>query len=131
MKPTAVEITAGVPRLAEIRRQRQQLSERRLRLRREQAAAFSPEMAAKIGALGDDLRALEDEERALRSQIRFGPREAILRRAHKEQRLLQELHVREWAPSARRSLRLPALADGQLGSEAGALGGQPALRRGT
>ena len=94
MKPTAVDITSGAPRLAELRWQRQQLSERRLQLRREQAHAFSPDLGAKLVALGSELRGLEDEERALRSHIRFGSREAILKRAYLEQRLLQELDGR-------------------------------------
>ena len=96
MKPTAVDITSGAPRLAQLRWHRQQLSERRLQLRREQANAFSPELAATLVALGSELRGLEDEERALRSRIRFGPREAILKRAYLEQRLLQELEGRSF-----------------------------------
>lgn len=95
MTPVFVDLTSGAPRLAELRWQRQQLSERRLRLRREQAAAFSPELAATVDALGSELRALEDEERALRSRIRFGSRESILKRADLERRLLQEFDVRQ------------------------------------
>ena len=96
MEPTAVDITSGAPRLAELRWQRQQLSERRLQLRREQANAFSPEFGATLVALGKQLRDLEDEERALRSRIRFGSRQSILKRAYLEQRLLQELEGRSF-----------------------------------
>lgn len=94
MKSAAVDITSGAPRLAEFRWQRQQLSERRLQLRREQANAFSPELGPTLVALGSELRGLEDAERALRSRIRFESRETILKRANLEQRLLHELDGR-------------------------------------
>ena len=131
MKPAAVDINSGFPRLAELRWRRQQLSERRLRLRREQATAFSPAIAATVGALGSELRALEDEERALRSRIRFGSREAILRRAQLEQRLLQELEVREQASYSRRILdRSRARIGTAVGSDMDARHGHAAFQAG-
>ena len=117
MTTAIVNTTAGLPRLAELRSHRQELSEKRLRLRREQAAAFSPELAATVDSLGDELRVLEDEERALRSWIRFGSREAILERAQRERRLLQAFEVRELAPLSRRIRDRPQARVG--GSPAG------------
>jgi len=119
MNPVLVDITSGTPRLVELRWHRQELSERRLHLRREQAAAFSPELAATVDALGGELRALEDEERALRSRIRFGPREAILKRAEQERRLLHDFEVRDRASS---SCRVTGPLRARVGAPAGSAG---------
>ena len=64
-----------------------ELSEERAELWHRLSDGRNPEVAQQIKELDEKLGALWDEHRAARSLIRFGEREAIVKRARAEERL--------------------------------------------
>jgi hypothetical protein len=77
----------GMRSLDEIREAIEQLTERRFELLHALNEAHDPVLVAEHHALDEQLSALWDEQRAARAQLRFGEREAIIRRARTEERL--------------------------------------------
>ncbi len=73
--------------IATIHEEINEVSERRAELWHRLSEGRNPELAAQIKALDDKLDALWNEHRAVRSQIRFGERDDIVKRARAEERL--------------------------------------------
>ena len=73
--------------LDEIRDAIEALTERRSELLHALNDAHDPALVAEHHALDEQLAALWDEQRAARAQLRFGERDAIIRRARTEERL--------------------------------------------
>ena len=74
-------------RIASIHEEIDVLSERRAALWHRLSDGRDPAVLNEIKALDEQLQALWDEHRAERARIRFGEREAIVRRARAEERL--------------------------------------------
>ena len=73
--------------LDEIRDAIEALTERRSELLHALNDAHDPALVVEHHALDEQLAALWDEQRAARAQLRFGERDAIIRRARTEERL--------------------------------------------
>jgi Protein of unknown function (DUF2630) len=73
--------------LSDIHTEIERLSEERGELWHRLSAEYDPEVKAEIKALDAELDRLWDEHRALRAQLRFGDRAAIVARARVEERL--------------------------------------------
>jgi hypothetical protein len=73
--------------LAAIHTEIETLSEERSELWHRLSAEYDPAIREEIRRLDEQLNALWDEHRALRSRIRFGDREQIVARARVEERL--------------------------------------------
>jgi hypothetical protein len=73
--------------LDEIKEAIEELTERRSELLHALTEAHDPALVAEHHALDEQLAALWDEQRAVRAQLRFGERDAIIRRARTEERL--------------------------------------------
>jgi hypothetical protein len=71
----------------DVREQIEALSERRASLWRRLAEGHDPELARELKALDAQLAKLYDAQRAIRAQLRFGDRSAIVARARMEERL--------------------------------------------
>ena len=73
--------------LKEIRTAIEQASERRGELWVALSKGHDPEVATELKRLDDELDHLYDEQRHIKAQLRFGPREHIVARARVEERL--------------------------------------------
>jgi hypothetical protein len=73
--------------LDEIREAIEQLTERRSELLHELNLAHDPTLVAEHHELEAELAALWEEQRRERARLRFGERDAIIRRARNEERL--------------------------------------------
>ena len=86
-----VEVGSSVGRsmniIATIHEEINEVSEHRAELWHRLWEESNPELVAQIKALDDKLDSLWNEHRAARSQIRFGERDDIVKRARAEERL--------------------------------------------
>jgi hypothetical protein len=73
--------------LNQIQNEIEQTSERRTELWHVLSEEYSPEAAAELKRLTEQLDHLWDEERALKATLRFGDRDHIVARARVEERL--------------------------------------------
>lgn len=73
--------------LNEIRREIDELSERRLRVMRQLSESFDAGLAAEHKRLEEQVAELWDEQRQARATLRFGDRDVIIQRARQEERL--------------------------------------------
>jgi hypothetical protein len=73
--------------LNEIRREIDELSERRLRVMRQLSEGFDAGLAAEHRSLEEQVAQLWDEQRQARATLRFGDRNVIIQRARQEERL--------------------------------------------
>jgi ABC-type phosphate transport system auxiliary subunit len=73
--------------LSEIHAEIERLSEERAELWHKLSDEYSPEVREEIRRLDAELDHLWDDHRALRAQLRFGDRAAIVARARVEERL--------------------------------------------
>ncbi len=73
--------------IATIHEEINEISERRAALWHRLSEGRDPELVAQIKALDGKLDALWNEHRAIRSLIRFGERDDIVKRARAEERL--------------------------------------------
>ena len=73
--------------LNDIRQEIDEVSERRLRVMRELAQGFDPELAAEHQQLEELVAQLWEEQRNARAMLRFGDRNVIIQRARQEERL--------------------------------------------
>jgi hypothetical protein len=73
--------------LTEIRREIDELSERRLRVMRELSESYDAGLAAEHKRLEEQVAELWDEQRQARATLRFGDRDVIIQRARQEERL--------------------------------------------
>jgi hypothetical protein len=73
--------------LSEIHQEIESLSEDRAELWHKLSEEYNPEVKEEIRRLDAELDRLWDEHRALRAQVRFGDRAAIVARARVEERL--------------------------------------------
>jgi hypothetical protein len=73
--------------LTQIHSEIDRLSERRTWLRHELSAGHDPAIVAEINEISEKLDRLWDEHRAVRATIRWGERDAIIKRARQEERL--------------------------------------------
>ena len=73
--------------LNEIRREIDELSERRLRVMRQLAESYDAGLAAEHRLLEEQVAELWDEQRQARATLRFGDRDVIIQRARQEERL--------------------------------------------
>ncbi len=73
--------------IASIHEEIDEISERRAELWHRLSNGRNPELVQQIKALDDQLETLWNEHRAIRARIRFGEREAIVKRARAEERL--------------------------------------------
>ena len=73
--------------IATIHEEINEVSERRAELWHRLSEGRNPELVEQIKELDDRLDALWNEHRAVRSLIRFGEREQIVKRARAEERL--------------------------------------------
>jgi hypothetical protein len=71
----------------EIRAESERASERRADLYRALSKGHDPALAAELKEVDARIDALWDEQRAVRAELRFGPRENIRKRARAEERL--------------------------------------------
>jgi len=71
----------------EIRAEIERASERRADLYRALSKGHDPALAAELKDIGTQIDELWDEQRAVRAELRFGPRENIRKRARAEERL--------------------------------------------
>jgi hypothetical protein len=71
----------------EIRTEIERASERRADLYRVLSKGHDPALAAELKEIGARIDALWDEQRAVRAELRFGPRDIIRKRARAEERL--------------------------------------------
>ena len=71
----------------EIRTEIERASERRADLYRALSKGHDPALAAELKEIGARIDALWDEQRAVRAELRFGPRDTIRKRARAEERL--------------------------------------------
>jgi hypothetical protein len=80
-------VTKDMRSLDEIKVAIEELTERRAELLHALTEAHDAALVAEHHALDEQLAALWDEQRAARAQLRFGERDAIIRRARTEERL--------------------------------------------
>jgi hypothetical protein len=73
--------------LNEIRREIDELSERRLRVMRALAEGYDAGLADEHQRLEEQVAQLWDEQRHARATLRFGDRDVIIQRARQEERL--------------------------------------------
>jgi hypothetical protein len=73
--------------IEEIRADIESASERRTELYRALSRGHDPELAAELRNVSTRIEDLWDEQRAVRAELRFGPRENIRKRARAEERL--------------------------------------------
>ena len=73
--------------LNEIRREIDDLSERRLRVMRQLSEGYDAGLAAEHQRLEEQVAELWDEQRQARATLRFGDRNVIIQRARQEERL--------------------------------------------
>jgi hypothetical protein len=73
--------------LNEIKAEIERATERRAELWHALSVGHDPELAAELKGIEERLGRLWDEQRMLRAQLRFGDREAIIKRARHEERL--------------------------------------------
>jgi hypothetical protein len=73
--------------LNEIRREIDELSERRLRVMRKLSEGYDAGLAAEHQRLEEQVAELWDEQRQARATLRFGDRNVIIQRARQEERL--------------------------------------------
>ena len=77
----------GMRTLTEIRREIDELSERRLRVMRELSESYDAGLAAEHKRLEEQVAELWDEQRQARATLRFGDRDVIIQKARQEERL--------------------------------------------
>ena len=77
--------------VTEIKRELEELAERRAALWHELSVAPNAEIKAEIARLNDRIEKLWSEAREARTRARYGPQEAIVKRARAEERLDREL----------------------------------------
>lgn len=77
--------------LHEIKRELDELTERRARLWHELSTAHDPAKGAEARRLGERIEALWNEARAARTRAVFGPQQAIITRARADERLEREI----------------------------------------
>jgi hypothetical protein len=87
--------TLSVPKeamrnLDDIRRELDELAERRTRLWKELSAGADAEKSAEVAALNARIEALWNEARVTRNRLRFGDPDAIIARARADERLERE-----------------------------------------
>jgi len=80
-------VGTGMRTLNEIRREIDELSERRLRVMRQLSEGFDAGLAAEHRELEEQVAQLWDEQRQARATLRFGDRNVIIQRARQEERL--------------------------------------------
>jgi ABC-type phosphate transport system auxiliary subunit len=80
-------VSKSMRSLDEIREAIEALTERRSELLHALNDAHDTALVAEHHKLDEELAALWDEQRAARAQLRFGERDAIIRRARTEERL--------------------------------------------
>jgi hypothetical protein len=80
-------VSKSMRSLEEIREAIEALTERRSELLHTLTEAHDPALVAEHHALDEQLAALWDEQREVRARLRFGERDAIIRRARTEERL--------------------------------------------
>jgi hypothetical protein len=80
-------VSRSMRSLDEIRAEIEALTERRSELLHNLTEAHDPTLVAEHHALDERLAALWDEQREVRARLRFGEREAIIKRARTEERL--------------------------------------------
>jgi hypothetical protein len=73
--------------IEEIRTEIERASERRAELYRALSQGHDSALAAELKEIGARIDGLFHEQRAVRAEIRFGPRESIRKRARTEERL--------------------------------------------
>jgi hypothetical protein len=73
--------------LTEIRKEIDEVSERRLRVMRELSQGYDASLAAEHHELEERVAQLWDEQRHARASLRFGDRDVIIQRARQEERL--------------------------------------------
>jgi hypothetical protein len=73
--------------LNEIRREIDELSERRLRVMRKLSEGYDAGLATEHKRLEEQVAQLWDEQRQARATLRFGDRNVIIQRARQEERL--------------------------------------------
>ncbi|HEU5362164.1 MAG TPA: hypothetical protein VFU56_02430 [Gaiellaceae bacterium] len=73
--------------LNEIRREIDELSERRLRVMRQLSEGYTAGLADEHRLLEEQVAQLWDEQRQARATLRFGDRNVIIQRARQEERL--------------------------------------------
>ena len=73
--------------IEEIRADIESASEHRTELYRALSRGHDPELAAELKDVSTRIEDLWDEQRAVRAELRFGPRENIRKRARAEERL--------------------------------------------
>ena len=73
--------------LNEIRREIDEVSERRLRVMRQLSEGYDAGLAAEHRRLEEQVAELWDEQRQARATLRFGDRNVIIQRARQEERL--------------------------------------------
>jgi hypothetical protein len=73
--------------IEEIRAEIERVSERRADLYRTLSKGHDPALATELKEIGAHIDALWDEQRAVRAELRFGPRDNIRKRARAEERL--------------------------------------------
>jgi hypothetical protein len=71
----------------EIKTEIERASERRAELYRALSKGHDPALAAELKIMDARIDALWDEQRAVRAELRFGPRDRIRKRARAEERL--------------------------------------------
>jgi len=71
----------------EIRREIDELSERRLRVMRELSNGFDAALKAEHQQLEEHIAQLWEEQRQARAMVRFGDRDVIIQKARQEERL--------------------------------------------
>ncbi len=80
-------VGTGMRTLNEIRREIDELSERRLRVMRQLSEGFDAGLAAEHRELEEQVAQLWDEQRQARATLRFGDRNVTIQRARQEERL--------------------------------------------
>ena len=73
--------------IEEIRTEIERASERRVDLYRTLSKGHDPTLAAELKEIDAQIDVLWDEQRAVRAELRFGPRDSIRKRARAEERL--------------------------------------------
>lgn len=81
----------NVRTLNEIKQDLSEATERRTALWQELSIAGDAEKVAEVARLNERIEALWTEARAARNEARFGPKERIVARARKEERLERDL----------------------------------------
>jgi hypothetical protein len=80
-------VDRGMRTLNEIRREIDEVSERRLRVMRQLSEGYDAGLAAEHQRLEEQVAELWDEQRQARATLRFGDRNVIIQRARQEERL--------------------------------------------